>query len=154
MVWTMQEAMEARERTSVGQRQTKHDWDDAGDGDDKNSVHMTDDERDDTNGSQALTGGYITKYRAHVTRISYLSHDRPDLKFVAMQVCCAMANPSASDLERVKRIGRYLVGKPRAVCLFHWQQSGELEAYSDTDWRGDTVARRSVSAGVAMRGGH
>ena len=82
------------------------------------------------NDSQALTGGDNTKYRALVARISYLSQDRPDLKFAAMQVCCAMANPSVSDMERVKRIGRYLVGKPRAVRLFLWQQSGELEAYS------------------------
>ena len=87
---------------------------------------MTNDERDDTNDSQALTGGDITKYRALVARISYLTQDRPDLKFAAMQVCCAMAKPSASDPHRVKRIGRYLVGKPRAECLFHWQQSGEL----------------------------
>ena len=89
---------------------------------------MTNDERDDTNDSQALKGVNITKYRALVARISYLSRDRSDLKFAAMQVCCAMANPSASDLERVKRIGRYLMEKPRAECLFHWQQSGVFEA--------------------------
>ena len=52
---------------------------------------MTNDERDDANDSQALTGGYITKYRALVARISYLSQDRLDLKFAAMQVCCATA---------------------------------------------------------------
>ena len=66
--------MDARERTNVnGQRQTKHDWDDAGDGEDKNRVQMTEDERDDVNDSQALTGGDITKYRALLARISYLS---------------------------------------------------------------------------------
>ena len=57
------------------------------------------------------------------------------------------------DMERVKRIGRYLVGRPRARCWFHWQQSGELEAYSDADWGGDQATRRSVSAGVIIRGG-
>ena len=98
---------------------------------------MTNDKRDDANDSQALTGGDITKYRALVARISYLSRDRPDLKCASMQVFCAMASPSVSDLERVKRIGRYLVVKPRAECLFHWQQSGELEVCSDTDWSGD-----------------
>ena len=55
-----------------------------------------------------------------------------------------MANPLASDLERAKRIGRYFVGKPRA----------KIEAYSDADWKGDRVSRRSVSAAVIMRGGH
>ena len=52
-----------------GQRHTKHDLDDAGDGDDKNRVQMTNDERDDANDSQALTGGDIAKYRAIVARI-------------------------------------------------------------------------------------
>ena len=62
-----------------GQRRTKHDWDDAGDGDDKNRVQMTNDERDDAKNSQALTGGDVTKCRALVAHISYLSQDRQDL---------------------------------------------------------------------------
>ena len=60
-------------------------------------------ERDDTNDSQSLSGGDITKYRALVERMSYLSQDRPDFKFAAMKVCCAMANPSAPDLERITK---------------------------------------------------
>ena len=147
---TTPDVMEAREnQREQGLRQTKHDWHDAGDGDVKNRVQMTSDERHDANDSQALTDGEITKNRALVVRISYLSQDRP-----AMEICCAMANLSASDLGRVKRIGRYLVVKPPAECLFHWQQSGELQAYSDAEWEGDNVTRQSVSAGVIMRGGH
>ena len=45
-----------------------------------------------------------------------------------------MANLSVSDLEWVKRIGRYLLEKRRAEWLFHWQQSDEFEAYSDVEW--------------------
>ena len=119
--------------------------------DDRGQPQMAD---DDDNDSQALTGGNVTRYRALPARISYLSQDRPDLKFASMQVCCAMAKPTMRDMERVKRIGRYLVGKPRARCRFCWQESGELEAYSDADWGGDKATRRSVSVGVTMRGGH
>ena len=53
--------------------------------------------------SQALTNGDITRYRAFVARISYLSQDRPDLKFASKQVCGAMAKPTMLDMERVKR---------------------------------------------------
>ena len=35
--------------------------------------------------------------------------------------------------------------KPRAECLFHWQQSCELEACSDADWGGDKVTGVGVS---------
>ena len=65
-----------------------------------------------------------------------------------------MAKPTMCDMDRVKRIGRCFVGKPRARCWFRWQQSGELGAYSDADWGGDKATRRSMSAGVIMRGGH
>ena len=34
--------------------------------------------------SQAFTSDGITKYRAHVARISHLSHNRPDLKFASI----------------------------------------------------------------------
>ena len=84
----------------------------------RTKIPMTNDERDDTNYSQTLTGSETTKYTALVARISCLSQDRPDLKFASLQECCAMASPSRSDLERVKRIGRYLVGTPRAERLF------------------------------------
>ena len=101
--------------------------------------------------SQVVT---FTRHGALVARISYLSQDRPDLKFASMRACCAMAKPSMRDMEYVKRIGKYLVGKPRAKCWFRWQQSGDLEAYSDADWGGDRATRRSVSAGVITRGDH
>ena len=145
--------MEAWERTNANRdsAKQKYNWDGACDDDDKNRVQMTNDERDDVNDSQALTSGDITKYRVLAARISYVAQDRPDLKSASMQLCCAMANPSVSDMERVKRIGRYLVENTRAECLFLWQQSGELEAYADADFGGNKSTRRSGSAGVIMR---
>ena len=42
----------------------------------------------------------------------------------------------------------------KSKCWFRWQQSGELEAYSDADQGGDKSTRRSVSGWAIMRGGH
>ena len=64
--------------------QTKHRWDDVNDDDDKDRPRMS---NDDANDSQALTCADITRYRALVARISYLSQDRPDLKFASMRRC-------------------------------------------------------------------
>ena len=141
---------ESKVENRCGRGQTKYRWDDMNGVDKRDRPRMVDDDAID---SQALTGGDVTRYRALVARISYLSQDRPDLKFAAMQVCCAMAHPTVRDSERVKRIGRYVAGTPRAKCWFRWQQSGELEAYSDADWGGDKTTRRSVSGGVIMKGG-
>ena len=132
--------MKARNR--CGRGQTKHRWDDVNDDDENKDRQQI--AGDDAIDSQALTGGDIARYRALVARISYLSQDRPDLKFAWMRVCCAMAKPTMRDMECVKRIGRYLVGKPRAMCWFRWQQSGDLRAYSDADWGGDQVNRRGL----------
>ena len=123
-------------RCGRGQTKTKHGWDDVNDCDDRDRPQMADDDAVDC---QALTGGDITRYRAFVARISYLSQDRPDLKFASMRVCCAMAKPSVRDMECVKRIGRHLVGKPGSKCWF----VGDLEAHSDADWGGDRATRRS-----------
>ena len=95
------------------------------DGDEKERPQMA---GDDANDSQALLGGEVTRYGAVVARVSYQSQYRPDLKFASMQVCRAMASPSVRDMERVNRIGRYFAGKPRAACLFRWQQRSESEA--------------------------
>ena len=129
--------------------QIKHEWDAVSDGDDRDRVQMAD---DDANDSQALTGGDITRYIA-LLHESATCH-KPDQTSSSHQCRCARAKPSVRDMERVKRIGRYLARKPRAKCCFRWEQSGELEAYSDADWGGDKATRRSGSAGVIMRGGH
>ena len=142
----------SKEENRCGQVQTqiKHERDDTSDGTERDRPQMAD---DDANDSQALTVGDITRHRAFFARISYLSRDRPDIQFASMQVCCAMVKPLVRDMERVKRIGRYLAGKPRAKCWFRWQQSGELEACSDADWGGDK-SHPTISAGVIMSGGH
>ena len=38
------------------------------------------------------------------------------------------------DMQRVKWIGIYFAEKTSATGWFSWQQSGELEAYSDSEW--------------------
>ena len=55
------------------QGKTKHDWDDAGDGDDKDRVQMTHDERDDANDSQALKG-VTSRTTEHLWHASVTCH--------------------------------------------------------------------------------
>ena len=104
-------------RCEQGQSEAQHEWDNESDRDDRHRVQMTNDDETD---SRTLTGGDITKYRALVARNSYLSQDRPDHKFWSMQARCAMASPTVRDWERVKRIGRYLAGRPRVAT---WEPS-------------------------------
>ena len=101
---------EGKGENQCGRRQSKHRRNDVNDDDNRSRPQMADDDAID---SQALTGGEITRCRALVARTSYLSQDRPELKFASMRVRCAMAKMWVRDVECVKRIGRYPVGKPR-----------------------------------------
>ena len=66
-----------------------------------------------------------------------------------------MSAPTQGDWERLKRLGRYLKGKPRVVKKFGWQKStGILSIYADADWAGDKISRTSTSGGCIMMGRH
>ena len=55
----------------------------------------------------------------------------------------------------VKRIIRYLKGKPRVAIRYKFQEESEnITVYTDSDWAGDEVTRRSTSRGVVCRGSH
>ena len=66
-----------------------------------------------------------------------------------------MARPTALDLIKIKRAGRYLKGCPRYVQVFNWQErGGQIKAFADSDWAGDKVTRKSTSGGILMMGSH
>ena len=55
----------------------------------------------------------------------------------------------------IKRIGRYLVGRPRAVLRYEWQsRESSCMGFSDSDWAGCRKTAKSTSGGVIVRGTH
>ena len=65
-----------------------------------------------------------------------------------------MSAPRCKDLKALKRIARYLVGKPRVVYDFPFQQSADISAFVDTDWAGCATTCRSTSGGCLQIGRH
>ena len=66
-----------------------------------------------------------------------------------------MSNPRPSDWVLLKRVGRYLVGKPRMVQMFAWQDfPGVVDGFCDSEWAGDREDRTSTSGGVLQIGMH
>ena len=85
-----------------------------------------------------------TMFRAVAARLNFLSQDRPDKTFATMKLCSKMSD--AQDLKNMKRVGRFLVGRPRIGCLCEWQaHPSALHALADADWAGDGQSRKSVS---------
>ncbi|CAL9029449.1 unnamed protein product [Prunus brigantina] len=93
-----------------------------------------------------------TFYRSTVGALQYLTWTRPDLAFAVNQVCQFMHQPRESHLGAVKRILRYLKGTLEHGLWFQ-QGSTHLSAYSDADWAGCPIDRRSTEAeyrGIAL----
>ena len=66
-----------------------------------------------------------------------------------------MARPTEGDEVRLKRLARYLRGRPKGQYLFAWQEYVDvLHGYVDSDWAGCTRTRKSTSGGTVLRGSH
>jgi hypothetical protein len=60
---------------------------------------------------QELEGGEATNYRAMTARGIYMSQDRTDIQSSVKELARHMAKPRKSDRKRLKRLGRYLIGR-------------------------------------------
>ena len=97
----------------------------------------------------------VRKYRSLAARANYLALDRCDIQYAVKEICRGMANPTRKDYRRLKRLGRYLVGRPRMVARFPWQKRpGRIDAYSDSDWAGCRRTAKSTSGGALVVGSH
>ena len=96
-----------------------------------------------------------SKYRAIVARANYLAQDRTDIQFAVKELSRGMSNPTARDLRRAKRLGRYLIGKPRVVNKYNYQSYVQnVCVWSDTDYAGCKLTRKSTSGGLVLFGAH
>ena len=66
-----------------------------------------------------------------------------------------MSSPTQGDWHRLKRLARYLKGRPRVIKKFRWQRPTDtLSIYTDANWAGDKSDRKSTSGGCIMIGRH
>lgn len=84
-----------------------------------------------------------TVYRSITGALQYLTSTRPDLAFAVNQACQHMHSPTVAHFTALKRILRYLEGTLSHGIVFK-QGPLELTAYSDADWAGDPLDRRST----------
>ena len=102
-------------------------------------------------GEQKLEGARAAQYRALAARANYLATDRTDLQYAVKEVCRGVANPEVRHQWKLKRLARYLAGRPRAVWKYLWQPPCDLTAYSDSDYAGCRRTARSTSGGIILR---
>ena len=78
-----------------------------------------------------------TRYRQIGARANYLALDRPDIMFAVKEVCRSMSKPTVSSWNKLKKLGRYLRGRPRIIYKYDWTEMNyELTAHTDSDYAG------------------
>ena len=93
-------------------------------------------------------------FRSFAARANYLALDRPDISQATKELCRRMSAPRVADLRALSRVARYLVGASRVVYEYPWQLKPVLSVYTDSDFAGCVVTRRSTSGGAVLLGGH
>ena len=74
--------------------------------------------------------------------------------FAVKCICRQMAKPSVGAWKKLKRVGRYLVGKSRSILKYDWQgRETMVDGYTDSDWAGCVRAAKPASGGILMIGG-
>nr|GEU36261.1 ribonuclease H-like domain-containing protein [Tanacetum cinerariifolium] len=84
-------------------------------------------------------------YRSLAGALQYLIFTRPDLSNVVQQVCLYMHDYRDPHFTALKRILCYVRGTLDYDLQLHVSSTTQLSAYTDADWAGCPVTRRSTS---------
>nr|GEZ53479.1 uncharacterized mitochondrial protein AtMg00810-like [Tanacetum cinerariifolium] len=83
---------------------------------------------------------------------SLISSSRPDIMFAVCACAYFQVTPKASNLHAVKRIFRYLKGKLHLGLWYPKDSPFNLVAYSDSDYVGASLGRKSITGGCQFLG--
>ena len=106
-------------------------------------------------GMPELPAEMASQYRSLTMRAAYLSLDRPDLSESVKSLARHMQAPSDYAWSKLKRLGRYLLGRMRVVQYFYPQtEFRTLRVYTDSDHAGCLKTRKSTTGIVLCSGRH
>ncbi|GJU08606.1 putative RNA-directed DNA polymerase [Tanacetum coccineum] len=91
-------------------------------------------------------------YRSMIGSLMYLTASRPDIMFAVCACARFQVSPKTSHLLAVKRIFRYLKGKPSLGLWYSKDSPLELVAYTDSDYAGATLDRKLTTGGCQFLG--
>ena len=91
-------------------------------------------------------------YRSMIGSLLYVTTSRPDVMFSVCMCARFQASPRESHLKATKRILRYLKHTQDVGIWYPKGANFELVGYSDSDYAGDRVKRRSTSGTCQLLG--
>ncbi|GKC35167.1 putative ribonuclease H-like domain-containing protein [Tanacetum coccineum] len=91
-------------------------------------------------------------YRSMIGSLMYLTSSRPDIMFAVCACARYQVNPKVSHLHDMKRIFRHLKGQPKLGLWYLKDSSFDLVAYTDSDYAGAILDRKSTTGGCLFLG--
>nr|GEW12619.1 uncharacterized mitochondrial protein AtMg00810-like [Tanacetum cinerariifolium] len=91
-------------------------------------------------------------YRSMIGSLMYLTLSRPDIMFAVCACARFQVTPKVLHLHVVKMIFRYLKGKPHLGLWYPKDSPFNLVAYSDSDYAGAILDRKSTTGGCQFLG--
>ncbi|KAJ1689849.1 hypothetical protein LUZ63_014004 [Rhynchospora breviuscula] len=95
----------------------------------------------------------ITLYRGIIGSLLYLTASRPDIMYAVCLCARYQANPKESHHKAIKRILRYVKGTQSLGLWYGKQTELDLVGYTDADFAGDRMDRKSTSGTCQFLGG-
>nr|GEU31522.1 hypothetical protein [Tanacetum cinerariifolium] len=89
----------------------------------------------------------VHTYRSMIGSLMYLTSPKPDIMFLVCVCARFQVTPKVSHLNAVKRIFRYLKGKPYLGIWYLKDLPFDLVAYSDSDYAGASLDKKSTIKG-------
>nr|GEW41677.1 retrovirus-related Pol polyprotein from transposon TNT 1-94 [Tanacetum cinerariifolium] len=86
-------------------------------------------------------------YRSMIGSLMYLITSRPNIMYAVCACSRIQVTPNTSHLYAVKRIFGYLKGQPKLGLWYPRESNFDLEAYSDSDYAGANLDRKSTTRG-------
>ena len=109
--------------------------------------------------NKPLDGKAKEIFASCVGSATYLSQDRPDIKFACKELAKRIRDPRECDMQNLKVLGRYLRGTMQVGHVTKLNEQVDsvagipLQGFCDSDWAGDKEDRKSTSGQVIVLGG-
>nr|KAJ0204837.1 hypothetical protein LSAT_V11C500258600 [Lactuca sativa] len=93
-------------------------------------------------------------YRGMIGSLLYLTESHPDIMFGTILCARFQANPNESHIMAVNHIFRYLKGTQNLALWYPRDSAFELFRYTDSDYAGCNLDKKSTSGGCHFLGNH
>ncbi|GKD87178.1 hypothetical protein Tco_1358332, partial [Tanacetum coccineum] len=93
----------------------------------------------------------VHMYRSMIGSLMYLTSLRSDIMFAVCACARYQVNLKVSHLHGMKRIFRYIKGQPKLGLWYKKDSPFDLVAYTDSDYPGASLDRKSTKGGNAKK---